>query len=235
MKNKQSIVFITAHPDDVAFSMGGTAALLKQDYELHIICLSSGERGYKWDGEGLPPQSQEMAAQREAEELASAELIGATLMFLHEPDGEIFAHKAVCQRVAEELITINPVAVFTMGPFEKQDHSATCQIARQALFLSKKFWETEFYMLVPFGHTNLYQPTIYVNTTNVIEEKKKQVFCHQHHLHDPSYWDRIEAEDKATGVLAVHCDYAEAWLTELPNVTRRWTRTARSVLLNESF
>lgn len=235
MKTKSSIVFVTAHPDDVAFSMGGTAALLKNEYDLHIICISSGERGYKWDGEGLPPQNPEMGAQREKEELASAELIGADVLFLHEPDGEVFAHQAVCKRVADELTKLDPVAVFTLGPFEKEDHSATCQITRQALFLSKKFWETEFYMLVPYGHTSIYNPTMYVNITDVLDEKKQQVFCHQHHLHDASYWDKLLEESRATGVLAVHCDYAEAWLTELPNVTRRWTRTARSVLLNENF
>ncbi len=156
MKNKPSIVFVTAHPDDVAFSMGGTAALLKEEYSLHVICLSSGERGVPWDGKGLPPQSPEMGAQREKEELDSAEVIGADVLFFHEPDGEIFAHQAVCRRVADDL-------------------------------------------------------------------------------HDASYWDKLLEENRAMGTLAVHCEYAEAWLSELPNVTRRWTRTARSVLTNDSF
>ncbi len=228
---KKSIVFVTAHPDDVAFSMGGTATLLKNNYNLHIICLSSGERGYKWDGEGLPPQNQELGIQRENEEKASAEIINANVIFLREPDGEIFANKNVCQKVADILTKISPVAVFTMGPFEKMDHSATAQITRQALFLSNKFWETELYMLVPYAHSNVYNPNIYVNISDVIEEKKKQCFCHQHHLHDPSYWDKLLSENKVMGSLAIHCGYAEAFFTELPVVSSRWNRKSSSVLM----
>ena len=32
---KESIVFITAHPDDVAYACGGTAWLLREKYDLH--------------------------------------------------------------------------------------------------------------------------------------------------------------------------------------------------------
>ncbi len=230
--NKESVVFVTAHPDDVAFSMGGTAALLKDKYNLHVICLSKGERGYKWDGEGLPPQNSELGTQRKNEELESGKLINAKVTLFDEPDGEIFAGKELCNRVADMLTDIKPIAVFTMGAFEKEDHSATCQIARQALFISKLFWETEFYMLAPFDHTNIYNPNIYVNISDVIEEKKAQCFCHQHHLHDASYWDRLLAENKVMGQLALHCEYAEAYLTELPNVSSRWNRKFESILKN---
>ncbi len=228
----ENIVFVVSHPDDVAFSMGGTAALLKRTYKLHVICISSGERGYKWDGVGLPPQDLQMGADREKEEEASARLIDADVTFLREPDGEIFAHKAVCYKVAEILKTLKPVAVFTMGPYEKNDHSATTQIARQAMHLSDIFWETDFYMLAPYSHSNIYAPNIYVDITEVIEEKKEQVFCHQHHLHDASYWDDLLQENKIMGVLAVHCTYAEAYNTELPMVTSRWGRKMPSVLMN---
>jgi len=232
MKTKSSVVFVTSHPDDVAFSMGGTAALLKEKYSLHILCLSSGERGYQWDGDGLPPPDPARGAPRVNEELPAAELIGADVVFLHEPDGEIFAHQTLCRRVADLLGELEPVAVFTMGAFEKSDHSATWQVARQALFLSETFWETEFYMLVPFAHTQVYNPTLYVNITDVIEEKKKQVFCHQHHLHDLAYWNGLLEESRAAGTLAVHCEYAEAYFTELPVVSHRWNRGTSSILLD---
>ncbi len=232
MNRKENVIFVTGHPDDVAFSMGGTAALLKDKYNLYIICLSSGGKGYKWDGKGIPPENQKLIEQREQEELNSATLINASVSFMHEPDGEIFAHKDLCHKVADIISEKKPVAVFTMGFFEKPDHSATCQVARQALYLSKRFWETEFYMLVPYNHSNIFNPSIYVNITDVVEEKKKQCFCHQHHLHDPSYWDMLINENKVMGTLAVHCEYAEAYLTELPKVSGRWNRKFKSILMN---
>jgi len=229
---KQNVVFITTHPDDVAFSMGGTAALLKNKYNLHILCISSGDRGYKWNGEGLPPRNRELGISRENEEREAAKLINAQVTFFNEPDGEVFAGKEICCKIAEILSNLEPIAIFTMGPFEKSDHSATTQIARQALFIAKRFWETEFYMLVPYSHSNVYNPSIYVNITNVIEDKKKQVFCHQHYLCDPTYWDKLLEENKIMGTLAVHCEYAEAYFVELPTVTSRWNRKFSSILMD---
>ena len=42
-----SILFIVAHPDDLAFGMGGTALLMKDKFKLHIFCATRGERGMK--------------------------------------------------------------------------------------------------------------------------------------------------------------------------------------------
>ena len=40
----ENIVFIVAHPDDMAYGMGGTAWLLKEKYNLHILCTTRGEK-----------------------------------------------------------------------------------------------------------------------------------------------------------------------------------------------
>ena len=50
----ESVVFVVAHPDDVAFFMGGAALLLKDRCKLHVICATRGERGYPWKGPWLP-------------------------------------------------------------------------------------------------------------------------------------------------------------------------------------
>jgi LmbE family N-acetylglucosaminyl deacetylase len=223
---ESAIAFVVSHPDDVSFSMGGTAALLKRRHKLHVICVCQGERGYKGDGTGPPPPNWDLGAQRVAEEQASCDLLGAELTVLDEPDGEIAAGRAVCERVAELLGEIKPVAVFTMGPLAKPDHAATCQIARQAMHLAGMLWETELYMCESLRHAN-----IFVNTTDVIEEKKAQAFCHQHHLHDASYWDKLLAEDRTAGRLAC-CEYAEPYLSEFPLAGSRWGRKAGSILMD---
>ena len=46
-KSRQSIAFIFAHPDDVEFSMGGTAWKLRHDYDLHVILATRGQHGVK--------------------------------------------------------------------------------------------------------------------------------------------------------------------------------------------
>ena len=220
------VVFVTAHPDDVPFSMGGTAVLLREYHKLHVLCASRGERGYKWDGEGLPPPSDELGATRAAEEQASCDLLGAELTFLDLPDSEIFAGQEVCQRVGGILAEIKPVAVFTMGPLAKPDHAATYMIALQALHLAGIYWETELYMCECLGVAN-----VFVNITAVMEQKKEICFCHRHHLHDPSYWDTIVEADRTAGRLA-RCEFAEPFLSALPLVGTRWERQAGSILMD---
>jgi LmbE family N-acetylglucosaminyl deacetylase len=229
---KPTVVFIVAHPDDIAFLMPGTATLLKQRYALHVVCASKGERGYRWDGEGTPPPSDELAAKREKEERAACALIDAEITFLGLIDGEIYAEREVCRRVADILTELKPVAVLTLHPLSKPDHAAASLIARQALHLCKRYWETELYMVTREGE--VYHPfgaNIFVNTEGVQEARMALVRCHPSQLHDPEgYAKRVQRP----GVMArmSYCERAEAFMTELPAVGTRWSRRAGSILLD---
>ncbi len=230
--SKPPVLFITAHPDDVAFNMGGTARLLMENYKIHSYCLSSGERGYNGKDPSPPLPSKELGDQREAEEVASAALIDAELTFFHQPDGHIFANKDIIEKISDLIKEMEPVAVFTMGPYEKPDHAACFQIARHALYLAKRFWETEFYTNITIGEShNAFNPNIFVNTSAVIEHKKQQCYAHQHHLHDDTYWDKLLERDKALGKIAC-CETAEAWFSELTLMSERWKRKAGCILMD---
>ena len=41
----KSILLVVAHPDDLAWGMGGTDLLLKDRYHLHVVCATTGECG----------------------------------------------------------------------------------------------------------------------------------------------------------------------------------------------
>lgn len=79
-----AIVFVVAHPDDVAYGMGGTATLLKDKYHLHVVCATRGDRGKK--GTSMA----ETSALREKEEIAACKQLGAELTFLNLIDREVF-------------------------------------------------------------------------------------------------------------------------------------------------
>lgn len=227
---RPNIVFIVAHPDDVAFAMGGTAWLLKDDYRLHIFCATRGDRGYPGAAEFGP--SAEVAATRSAEELAAAALLDAQVTFLGQLDGEIFADRAACTRVSGLLSALRPRAVFTHDPFDKADHAATAQLAVQSLEMAKLFWETEIYSAVwPCGgcrRSDLID--IFVNISEVMEPKRALIRCHQSHLHDESDVEQLLAPHALLGRLA-WCDYAEAYRAYLPLIARRWQRPAGSILM----
>ncbi|GAH72350.1 unnamed protein product, partial [marine sediment metagenome] len=41
----ESVLFVVAHPDDLAYGMGGIAFLLRDKFDLHLVCATKGERG----------------------------------------------------------------------------------------------------------------------------------------------------------------------------------------------
>lgn len=219
-----TVYFITAHPDDVAFFMGGTALLLKPRYKLKILCATRGERG-----RGAP--SEELATVREAEERECGALLGASVDFLDLDDGAIYASKRAVERVATRLRESRPKAVFTHGPQTKPDHAAVYVLALQALYLAGLFWETEMYMSLQDGDSRHGRfASLYVNVTPVIEQKRALLACHRSHLQTPEAVDQLLDHDRLLGKLA-WCEYAEAYLTGLPLIGERWNRKAGSILL----
>ena len=229
---RPNVAFVVAHPDDVAFSFGGTAWLLHDRYRLHVFCASKGERGYPWQGPGSVPPSAEVAAIRAGEEARACALLGAELTFLDQLDGEIFAGREVCGQMAAHLAAIAPVALFTHNPLEKADHAAVYGIATRALHLAQLFWTTELYMAVEYGPTfNPKCPDLYVNISSVIEDKRRLVYCHPSHAESGEGLEVFLDRNRIMGRLA-WCDYVEAYWSGWPLMAERWNRKAGSILMD---
>lgn len=232
MDSRRTIAFVVAHPDDVAFSFGGTAWLLHEQYKIHVLCASKGERGYTWKGQGMTPPSMEVGAQRAGEEAEACKLLGAELTFLGQMDGEIFAGAEVCRKVAGMLEAIKPAAVFTHGPLEKPDHSATYGIALHSLQLANLFWTTELYMVAEYGadyHPRM--PDVCVNISAVIEQKRELIRCHRHHIKSEQDVDVWVESNRMLGRYAL-CDWAEGYHSSMPMIGVRWKRRAGSILMD---
>ena len=126
-----TVIFIVAHPDDAAYGVGGTAMLLKEQYRLHILCATRGERGTT-----LPMEK--TAAIREKEEMAACRLLDAELTFLDMIDREVFAGKEICAKVAEILKEEQAKAVFTIWPIDSHpDHSGVSEITKKRILLGQ--------------------------------------------------------------------------------------------------
>ncbi len=170
---RRNIVFIVAHPDDVAAAMAGTAHLLAQRYRTHVFCATQGERGLP----GRDPH--ETAALRVREEQAACDLLGASLHFLGLMDAEVYAERRVCESLAEELRRLDPAAAFCQWPLDfHPDHAATSEIARKALHLSG--CKAELYMgeTFPGQQTANFHPDIYVDVSRLAGVIEAAVRCH---------------------------------------------------------
>lgn len=170
-----TILFVVAHPDDVAGCVGGTMLLLRKKYAFHVACATKGERGCpaRWS-------MAKTAAIREKEEQAACRMLGADLTFLGQIDAEVFADRQACEQVAGLIRRLKPVAVFTLWPIDAHpDHLAVSNIARKAMGLAGSKAELVFFEAYFRSQTSQFDPDIYVDITPVIERKMAIVRCHK--------------------------------------------------------
>jgi len=224
----RNILCTAAHPDDIVHAMGGTALLLKDRYKLHVLCATKGERGIR--GMGMD----EAAAIREKEEAAACAMMSAELDFLGMIDGAVFAGRGVCERIAAVVRELEPAAVFTLWPINVADHLMAAAATIKALYLADQFFTTElyFYENGMGGQTNQFDPDVYVNITDVIEQKRALVRCHASQNRSDSMVEDVIDRSRIRGRFA-RCDYAEGFKTPMPLMGSRWGRKAGSLLLAE--
>ncbi len=227
-QRRGNILCTAAHPDDIAHAMGGTALLLKDRYRFHVACLTKGERGIR--GKSM----EEAAAIREKEEAAVCERLGASLTFMGLIDGEVFAEREHCERLAGMMRRLEPAAVFTLWPINVADHLMGAAMTMKAMYMADIFFTSElyFYENSVGGQTNQFAPDLYVNIGAVIEQKRELVRCHASQNPTEASVERVIARSAMRGRFA-RCDHAEAFKTPMPLMGTRWDRKAGSLLLEE--
>lgn len=209
-----SVVVLFAHPDDVAYGMGGLAVLLKDRFDLHLVCATKGERG-------IPGRSlAETAAIREEEERKECALLGANLTFLGRIDAELYADGETCRQVAEIVRKTAPVALFTLWPIDVHpDHSAVAEIAKKAAHMSQRNVELIYFDAGDDdSETAFFNPAFYVDISAVMDRKLKLMRCHESQNRDDWLVQAWLRKDSRRGAEA-GCAYAEGYLT-LPHAGR---------------
>ena len=105
---------IAAHPDDADFGPAGTAARwIDEGSSGWLVCCTSGDQG----GEDPDADPLELAALREREQRAAADVIGYLgVSFLHHPDGALANDLPLRELLVREIRTFRPDAVFATDP-----------------------------------------------------------------------------------------------------------------------
>jgi LmbE family N-acetylglucosaminyl deacetylase len=132
---------IVAHPDDADFGPAATAATWIDGGSIGwLVCCTSGDAG----GEDAELDPLALAATREAEQRAAAEVIGyAGVTFLHQPDGALVNDLALRELLVREIRAFRPDAIITTDPevlfrrgrgVNHADHRAAGMAAVDAVF-----------------------------------------------------------------------------------------------------
>ena len=209
------VLAIAAHPDDIEISVGGT--LLKYidgGHTVKLCMVTSGNIGhYNYTRE-------ELAAIRKAEQLESAKLMGAEIMFLGFDERILDGHEER-NAIINAIRWANPDVIFTHDPTDNSiDHAVVGDIVRHSLLCLKwKNQETEYppisklpsvFFWETAGGIN-FQPQQYVDITNYMEKKSALLACHKSQVElEQDYMRLIECQGAYRGMQS-GCEYAEGF------------------------
>lgn len=121
------ILVLSPHPDDESIGCGGTLCKRSLAGDLiHLVCLTSGERG----GHGQDPSA--AGRTREEEALEAASILGIqSVEFWREPDGRLQPSQMLVNRLADKLRAWEPSFIFVTHEAEAHpDHRAAAQLLR---------------------------------------------------------------------------------------------------------
>jgi len=192
---------IVAHPDDADFGPAMTAATwIDAGSEGWLVCCTSGDQG----GEDPDLDPFELAALREREQRAAAEVVGYKgVTFLHQPDGALANDLALREQLVREIRTFRPDAVLATDPelvfhsdggVNHVDHRAAGIAAVDAVYPAARN-PMAFPWLARSGLAahrvrRLYlfwsnNPTVFVDTSATVDRKIAALRAHASQIHEP--------------------------------------------------
>lgn len=201
--NGMKIAFVAAHPDDVEYGCAGTIMKMRAaGVNVHLILMSNGENDLHKNKE------QRLLEFRNA----MSKMRITQVHYMDFPDGEVLCNSENISKVKKELDNIKPDAVFVHYMDDRhQDHRNTSYIVRAAS------WGTYNFLYYCSFSTMNFAPSVFVDISEYIEEKKSILSCYTSQLEKfehrgIDYIEDAMAIDKKNGG-NIHSKYAEGFMT----------------------
>lgn len=163
-----TVVFLCAHPDDLASGMGTALLFSRAAFDVHVVDYTHGERGC---GEEKHLSGWTRRT-RTAEEEAVCAALGATLHWFDEIDGEAYAGRESVEKLAALFARLKPRAVVTHWPIDEHlDHVMAYAAGLKAIQLAGL--SPEIYFHLQEAQARGFQPFVHVDVSSVMEEKTR--------------------------------------------------------------
>lgn len=226
---QEVVVVFGAHPDDLDWACGGTAAVwAREGKAIYYVLTTSGESGEDHQRRLVLPPA-EIAEIREAEQQLAAHIVGVKdVLFLGQPDGRVEPTLALRDQIVNVLRRLRPQIVISMDPggwaFDNfylyhPDHRATALAVYDALYPAAgnpcyvpqpdEGWPAHKVREVYFSGTS--RPDTYIDITETIEIKIQALLSHRSQLSAPEEIAHYVRQIAGQRGKQIGCRYAEAF------------------------
>lgn len=218
-----NILCITAHPDDCEILCAGT--LVRYAHAGHQVTIAIFTDGSMGDTIVPPEQLRRI---RESEARSAAELIGAKVIWAGVLDEHVFPDKEQRRMMIDIMREADPDVIITHSPSDYHpDHRYVQQLVFDSYFqkglphipgqqqAACRFAQAQLYYMDNLGGI-AFQPTEYVDISDVFEIKKAMLACHKSQfgaMKDLAHTDlmeMMEVQARFRG-MAAGCRYAEGF------------------------
>src|SRR5436190_1519933 len=171
---KMKIVCVGGHPDDPESGCGGTLAKLSAlNNDVTVIYLTKGEAGI------TGKSHEEAGAIRSKEALTACKILNVKAVFAGQIDGDTVVNNEWVGKMQQLIAAEKPDIVLTHWPVDShKDHQAASLLTIQTWMRSKERFDLYFFEVCAGEQTMVFDPTDYVDITDMQEQKRKAVFCH---------------------------------------------------------
>ena len=182
------VAVVGAHPDDLDFYAGGTAALLaSRGARIHLLVCTPGGKENRWWM--TPAASRKLGAVRIAEQRASGRVLGlADVTFLNHADGSLKDNAPLECEISAWLCRIRPDTVMAFdyeSPWGSRAHAHPDHLAggEATAHAISAVHPTPLLFLYGTG-----EPNTWVNITPVVERKWQALAAHRSQFHGWRMW-----------------------------------------------
>jgi LmbE family N-acetylglucosaminyl deacetylase len=206
------LLVIGAHPDDPETGCGGLISkYVKNGHEVVAVYLTGGEAG-------IPGKTHsEAAAIRTREAKKACDILGIRPVFVGQIDGNT---KLDAQRYDDMRRVIekeNPDVVITHWPIDThRDHRICSLLVYDAWLNSGEAYALYYFEVMTGEQSQNFNPTDYVDITDVIDTKHKA--CYQHvsqHIEEDYFNDLLHGKMEVFRGMEGGFKYAEAYVKQV--------------------
>ncbi len=236
--NKTALV-VSAHSADFVWRAGGAIALHSQlGYQVHVVCLSFGERGESaklWRQGGMTEQRVKDARREEAQ--AAASILGASIEFFDIGDYPLRADKETLFRLADVFRKVQPHFVLTHSlkdPYN-YDHPQATHLTQEARIIAQAegyrpgepiVGAPPVYLFEPHQPEQCdWKPDVLLDITGVWDKKYQAIQCMAGQEHLWQYYTRVaqqrgvQAKRNVGITSSKNIVYGEGYQSIFPRVT----------------